>query len=328
MGKKRVLSGMRPTGKLHLGHLHGTLSNWVKLQNEYDCFFFVADWHALTSEYENTGVIKDSIQDMVIDWLSAGINPEKSTLFVQSNILEHAELHLVLSMIVPLPWLERNPTYKEQQDEMTAKDLTTYGFLGYPVLQAADIIMYKASKVPVGKDQVPHLELTREIVRRFNNLYGNVFPEPEQILTEMSKVLGIDRRKMSKSYDNAIYLSESPDGIKNKVSQMITDPQRKRRKDPGDPDVCNVFSFHTLYSTEDQINRVNKECRQAGIGCVECKELMTDNLIAFLLPYREKREYYRAHSEKVTELLARGTENARTIAQETMDEVRRAISIR
>ena len=328
MGKKRVLSGMRPTGKLHLGHLHGTLSNWVKLQNEYDCFFFVADWHALTSEYENTGVIKDSIQDMVIDWLSAGINPDKSTLFVQSTILEHAELHLVLSMIVPLPWLERNPTYKEQLEEMTAKDLTTYGFLGYPVLQAADIIMYKASKVPVGKDQVPHLELTREIVRRFNHLYGNVFPEPEQILTEMSKVLGIDRRKMSKSYDNAIYLSESPDGIKHRVSQMITDPQRKRRKDPGDPDVCNVFSFHTLYSTEDQISRVNKECRQAGIGCVECKELMTDNLIAFLLPYREKRAYYRAHGEKVTEILARGTENARTIAQKTMDEVRRAISIR
>jgi tryptophanyl-tRNA synthetase len=231
-------------------------------------------------------------------------------------------------MIVPLSWLERNPTYKEQQEEMATKDLTTYGFLGYPVLQAADIIMYKASKVPVGKDQVPHLELTREIVRRFNYFYGNVFPEPEQILTEMSKVLGIDRRKMSKSYDNAIYLSDSPKGIKDKVSQMITDPQRKRRKDPGNPDVCNVFAFHTLYSSEDQISMVNQECRKAGIGCVECKELMADNLTTFLLPYREKREYYLSHGKKVTEILTRGTEKARTIAQQTMDEVRRAINIR
>lgn len=319
---------MRPTGRLHLGHLHGTLSNWVKLQDDYDCFFFVADWHALTSEYENTGVIKDSVQDMVIDWLSAGIDPDKSTLFVQSNILEHAELHLVLSMIVPLAWLERNPTYKEQQEEMTAKDLTTYGFLGYPVLQAADIIMYKASKVPVGKDQVPHLELTREIVRRFNYLYGNVFPEPEQILTETSKLLGIDRRKMSKSYDNAIYLSDPPQAVRHKVSQMITDPQRKRRDDPGDPEVCNVFSFHTLYSSGDQISMVSRECKRAGIGCVECKQLMADNLASFLLPYREKRAYYLADGEKVSEILTRGTGQARIVARQTMDEVRRAINIR
>ena len=241
MVKKRVLSGMRPTGRLHLGHLHGTLGSWVKLQDEYKCFFFVADWHALTSEYENTGIIKDSTQDMVIDWLSAGIDPEKSILFIQSRILEHAELHLLLSMIVPLPWLERNPTYKEQQEEMSNKDLATYGFLGYPVLQAADIIIYKAHKVPVGKDQVPHLELTREIVRRFNYLYKNVFPEPDQILTEMSKVLGIDRRKMSKSYNNAIYLADSPEEIKTKVSQMITDPQRKRRNDPGNPDGFQII---------------------------------------------------------------------------------------
>lgn len=327
MAKKRVLSGMRPTGNLHLGHLHGTLKNWVKLQEEYDCFFFAADWHALTSEYENTGAIKESIHDMVIDWLSAGIDPEKSTLFVQSKILEHAELHLLLSMIVPLPWLERNPTYKEQQDEMSAKDLSTYGFLGYPVLQAADIIIYKANGVPVGKDQVPHLELTREIVRRFNFLYGNVFPEPAQLLTETSKVLGIDRRKMSKSYGNALYLSDTPEVIKTKVAQMITDPQRKRRKDPGDPDVCNVFSFHSLYSTDEQISMVGRECRKAGIGCVECKELMTGNLSAYLVPYREKREYYLAHGEKVTSLLEAGTDKARTIARQTMDEVRRAIKI-
>jgi tryptophanyl-tRNA synthetase len=318
---------MRPTGNLHLGHLHGTLKNWVKLQEEYDCFFFAADWHALTSEYENTGAIKESIHDMVIDWLSTGIDPEKSTLFVQSKILEHAELHLLLSMIVPLPWLERNPTYKEQQDEMSAKDLSTYGFLGYPVLQAADIIIYKANGVPVGKDQVPHLELTREIVRRFNFLYGNVFPEPAQLLTETSKVLGIDRRKMSKSYGNALYLSDTPEVIKTKVAQMITDPQRKRRKDPGEPDVCNVFSFHSLYSTDEQISMVGRECRKAGIGCVECKELMTGNLSAYLVPYREKREYYLAHGEKVTALLEAGTDKARTIARQTMDEVRRAIKI-
>ncbi|MEE8383014.1 MAG: tryptophan--tRNA ligase, partial [Thermodesulfobacteriota bacterium] len=296
-------------------------------QNEYDCFFFAADWHALTSEYENTGGIKDSIQDMVIDWLSAGIDPEKSTLFIQSKILEHAELHLLLSMIVPLPWLERNPTYKEQQEEMSNKDLTTYGFLGYPVLQAADIIMYKARKVPVGKDQVPHLELTREIVRRFNYLYKNVFPEPEQILTEMSKVLGIDRRKMSKSYNNAIYLSDTPKEIENKVSQMITDPQRKRKNDPGDPDICNVFSFHKLYSADDQVSMVDSECRKAGIGCVECKKMMAGNLVDHLAPFQEKRAYYLSHGEKVMEILNKGTEQARSIARQTMEEVREAIKL-
>ena len=318
---------MRPTGKLHLGHLHGTLQNWIKLQNEYDCFFFAADWHALTSEYENTGEIKDSIQDMVIDWLSVGIDPEKSTLFIQSKILEHAELHLLLSMIVPLPWLERNPTYKEQQEEMSNKDLTTYGFLGYPVLQAADIIMYKARKVPVGKDQVPHLELTREIVRRFNYLYKNVFPEPEQILTEMSKVLGIDRRKMSKSYDNAIYLSDTPKEIGNKVSQMITDPQRKRKNDPGDPDICNVFSFHKLYSADDQVSMIDSECRKAGIGCVACKKMMAGNLGDYLVPFQEKRAHYLSHRDKVMEILNEGTEKARSIARQTMEEVREAIKL-
>lgn len=325
--KKRVLSGMRPTGKLHLGHLHGALGNWVKLQDEYECFFFVADWHALTSEYENTKVIKDSIQDMIIDWLSVGIDPENSTLFIQSKILEHAELHLLLSMIVPLSWLERNPTYKEQHEEMPDKDLATYGFLGYPVLQAADIIMYKAHKVPVGKDQVPHLELAREIVRRFNYLYKNIFPEPEQILTEMPKLLGIDRRKMSKSYNNAIYLADTPEEIKVKVSQMITDPQRKRKNDAGDPDVCNVFSFHEMYSTHDQVGMVDRECKKAGIGCVECKELMAGNLITYLHPYREKRLYYLSHSEKVAEILNKGTARARSIACQTMEEVREAIKI-
>jgi len=325
--RQRVLSGMRPTGKLHLGHLHGALENWVKLQNEYECFFFAADWHALTSEYANSKVIKGSIHDMIIDWLSVGIDPGKSTIFIQSKILEHAELHLLLSMIIPLPWLERNPTYKEQQEEMSDKDLTTYGFLGYPVLQAADIIMYKAHKVPVGKDQVPHLELTREIVRRFNSFYGNIFPEPEQILTEMPKLLGIDRRKMSKSYNNAIYLSDSPEEIKIKVSQMITDPQRKRRNDPGDPDVCNVFSFHKVYSTHDQVSMVNQECRRAGIGCVECKELKAGKLSTYLFPYRGKRSYYLSHSEKVAEILSKGTAKAKDIACQTMEEVREAVKI-
>ena len=327
MVRQRVLSGMRPTGKLHLGHLHGALENWVKLQNEYECFFFAADWHALTSEYANSKVIKGSIHDMIIDWLSVGIDPGKSTIFIQSKILEHAELHLLLSMIIPLPWLERNPTYKEQQEEMSDKDLTTYGFLGYPVLQAADIIMYKAHKVPVGKDQVPHLELTREIVRRFNSFYGNIFPEPEQILTEMPKLLGIDRRKMSKSYNNAIYLSDSPEEIKIKVSQMITDPQRKRRNDPGDPDVCNVFSFHKVYSTHDQVSMVNQECRRAGIGCVECKELMAGKLSTYLFPYRGKRSYYLSHSEKVAEILSKGTAKAKDIACQTMEKVREAVKI-
>ena len=244
--KKRILSGMRPTGPLHLGNLHGALLNWVDMQETYDCFFFIADWHALTSDYENPGNIQEYIRQMMIDWLSVGLTPEKSTLFVQSKIKEHAELFLLLSMITPVPWLERNPTYKEQIGQLQSKDLSTFGFLGYPVLQAADIIIYKAQGVPVGIDQVPHVEITREIARRFNYLYREVFPEPESILTQTPKILGLDRRKMSKSYNNAIYLSDSPEQIRARVSQMITDPARKRRSDPGNPDVCNVFTFHTI----------------------------------------------------------------------------------
>ena len=236
--KKRILSGMRPTGPLHLGNLHGALANWVGMQDEYDCFFFIADWHALTSDYEEPGAITGYVDEMMIDWLSAGLDPEKSTLFVQSLVPEHAELFLFLSMITPVPWLERNPTYKDQIVQINNKDLSTFGFLGYPVLQAADIIMYKANGVPVGIDQVPHVEITREIARRFNFLYGDVFPEPDAILTKTSKILGLDRRKMSKSYNNAIYLSDTPEEINQKVSQMITDPQRMRRSDPGNPDVC------------------------------------------------------------------------------------------
>ncbi|MCF8052247.1 MAG: tryptophan--tRNA ligase [Desulfobacterales bacterium] len=325
--KKRILSGMRPTGPLHLGNLHGALLNWIDMQDTYDCFFFIADWHALTSDYENPGNIKEYIRQMMIDWLSVGLTPEKSTLFVQSKIKEHAELFLLLSMITPVPWLERNPTYKEQIGQLQSKDLSTFGFLGYPVLQAADIIIYKAQGVPVGIDQVPHVEITREIARRFNYLYREVFPEPESILTQTPKILGIDRRKMSKSYNNAIYLSDSPEQIRARVSQMITDPARKRRSDPGNPDVCNVFTFHTIYSNREIIDRVNKECRSAEIGCVECKQIMAEGLIAGLAPIREKRRYYEQRPEQVDEIIVEGTRKAKETAAATMEEVREAIGI-
>lgn len=327
MAKKRILSGMRPTGPLHLGNLHGALSNWKKMQEDYECFFFIADWHALTSDYETTDPIQDYIMDIFIDWLSVGLSPEKSTLFVQSHTKEHAELFLLLSMITPLPWLERNPTYKEQIAQLKNKDLSTFGFLGYPVLQAADIIMYKANGVPVGIDQAPHVELTREIARRFNYFYGDIFPIPETILTETSKILGIDRRKMSKSYNNAIFLSDSPKEIRNKVSQMITDPQRARRTDPGNPGVCNVFSFHRLYSNQQTVQSIDQECRKAQIGCVECKQMMAENLIMALEPVHEQRAYYEAHLDKVRAIIENGDQRARVVARETMEQVRAAIKI-
>ena len=327
MAKKRILSGMRPTGPLHLGNLHGALSNWKKMQEEYECFFFIADWHALTSDYDVTDPIQGYAMDIFIDWLSVGLSPEKSTLFVQSHTKEHAELFLLLSMITPLPWLERNPTYKEQIAQLKNKDLSTFGFLGYPVLQAADIIMYKANGVPVGIDQAPHVELTREIARRFNHFYGDIFPIPETILTETSKILGIDRRKMSKSYNNAIFLSDSPEEIRNKVSQMITDPQRARRTDPGNPGVCNVFSFHKLYSNQQTVQSIDQECRKAQIGCVECKQMMAENLIMALEPIHEQRAYYEAHLDKVRAIIENGDQKARVVARKTMEQVRAAIKI-
>jgi len=327
MAKKRILSGMRPTGRLHLGNLLGALANWKRLQDEYDCFFFVADWHALTSDYADTDNLKDYTHEMLIDWLSVGLSPDRSTLFIQSHLQEHAELFVLLSTITPLPWLERNPTYKEQKEQVTNKDLSTYGFLGYPVLQAADIIMYKANGVPVGVDQLPHVEFTREIARRFNHFYGEVFPIPDPILTEVPKLLGIDGRKMSKSYNNTINLSEKPEDISSKVSQMVTDPQRARRKDPGNPDVCNVFSFHKLFSDKGIIQRVDRECRIAGIGCVECKKIMADNLIKFLAPIREQRDYYEKHPEVVSEIIQEGTAKAAAVARQTMEEVRSAMKI-
>jgi len=327
MAKKRILSGMRPTGPLHLGNLHGALANWKTMQDDYECFFFIADWHALTTDYDATTPIQGHILDVFLDWLSAGLSPDKSTLFVQSHIKEHSELFLLLSMITPLPWLERNPTYKEQIAQLKNRDLSNFGFLGYPVLQAADIIMYKANGVPVGIDQAPHVELTREIARRFNHFYGDIFPIPETVLTETSKILGLDRRKMSKSYNNAIFLSDSPDEIRGKVSEMITDPQRARRSDPGDPTVCNVFTFHQLYSDQETIQRVDQECRKAQIGCVECKQMMAENLIRALEPIREKRSYYEAHPDTVSAIIEDGDQRAQAVALKTMEEVRAAVKI-
>ena len=327
MSKQRVLSGMRPSGKLHLGNLVGALDNWRKLQDEYDCFFFVADWHALTTEYSNPEIIPESIRDMMIDWLSVGLSPGKSVLFVQSRIKEHAELHLLLSMITPLPWLERVPSYKEQQAELANRDLTTYGFLGYPLLQTADIIIYKAHKVPVGIDQVPHVELSREIARRFNSLYGPVFPLPEPMLTEVPKLLGIDGRKMSKSYDNAIYISDPPQEIRTKVGQMFTDPQRIKRSDPGNPDICNVFAFHKVYSSPEMVERVNVDCRRAAIGCVEDKRNLAENIVAYLAPIHEKRAMYVKNPHLIEEVLEDGCRRARVISVQTMEEVRRAMKI-
>lgn len=325
--QKRILSGMRTTGALHMGNYLGALANWVEMQSQYDCFFFAADWHALTTDYEKPGEIHNYVREILLDWLSAGLDPEKCTLFIQSKVPEHSELYLILSMITPVPWLERNPTYKDQIVQLQNKDLSTFGFLGYPVLQAADIIMYKAQGVPVGIDQVPHVEITREIARRFNFLYGPVFPEPEAILTQTPKILGLDGRKMSKSYGNVIYLSDEPEQIQAKVMQMVTDPQRARRSDPGNPEVCNVYEFHKLYTDQDTVSQIGTQCRNAQIGCVECKKLMAANLTQAMTPIHERRRYYQDRPEKVTEIIEQGSQKARQVAQETMREVREALKI-
>lgn len=325
---KSVLSGMRPTGKLHFGHLHGVLKNWLKLQDEYKCFYFSADWHALTSEYEDTSNIKNDIIEMFIDWLSVGINPEKATIFVQSAIKEHAELHLIFSMITPLSWLERNPTYKEQLQEINNKDLSTYGFLGYPVLQSADILIYKASYVPVGIDQVPHVELTREIARRFNYIFKtNLFPEPEPMLTETPKLLGVDGRKMSKSYNNAIYLSDTPDVVEKKILTMMTDPQRIRKTDPGDPELCPLFLFHKIYTSEKERNEIIKGCKGALMGCVECKRKLLSMMREEIENYWDKRRYYTKHIDEVYHIIENGNKHAREFAINTMKEVRTAVKL-
>ncbi len=324
--KKRCLSGMRPSGKLHLGHLHGVLENWKRLQEEYECFFFVADWHALTTNYKNAWEIPENISDMVLDWLAVGIDPEKATLFIQSDIKEHAELHLLLSMITPLGWLERNPTYKEQKQQLKDKDISTYGFLGYPVLQAADIIMYKANKVPVGIDQLPHVELTREITRRFNFLYREIFPVPDALLAETPKLPGLDGRKMSKSYGNSIFISDTPEDVTKKIMTMVTDVERPRKSDPGDPEKrCVAFNLHKLYLPEERLKEIVAECKAAKLGCVACKKELAKAVVEFLEPVWAKREEFSRSPEIIQDILKAGGEKARKEAQNTMAQVREAL---
>ncbi|MGH9796603.1 MAG: tryptophan--tRNA ligase [Candidatus Polarisedimenticolia bacterium] len=325
--RPRVLSGFRPTGPLHIGHLVGALDNWVRLQDTHECFFAICDWHALTSEYENTRPLREQVEEMAIDWLAAGLDPGRCTMFVQSHVPEHAELHLLLSMIVPLSWLERVPTYKEQQQQVAGRDLTNYGFLGYPVLQAADILIYRAEVVPVGEDQLSHLELCREIARRFNALYGAVFPEPRALTTRTPRLPGTDGRKMSKSYGNAINLSDTMDAIRKKILTMVTDPARKRRQDPGDPEVCPVYDLHKAFSGRPTIERVDVECRRAGIGCIDCKKLLLGHLEPFLTPFQERRQGLLADRQRVRAVLAEGARRARAQARATMGLVREAMRL-
>lgn len=324
MNKKTIFSGMRPTGSLHIGHLFGALANWKKLQDEsYNCFYMVADYHAMSTEYASMGQIKTFAEEVVADFISAGLDPEKSTIFVQSMVPEHTELHLILSMMVPTPWLERNPVYKEQKKQLTAKDLNTYGFLGYPVLQAADIMLYKAGYVPIGIDQIPHLELTREIAQRFNYLYGDTFPLPEALLTETPKIPGTDNRKMSKSYGNCIYLKDTPEVIKDKVGKMFTDPRRIYKKDPGHPKTCPVYTYHRLFNSGgSRAGEIEKECRNAVIGCTDCKKELGEMLVLYLSATREKRMALEKDRKKLWEMLNAGAEKARKAAAATINEIK------
>jgi tryptophanyl-tRNA synthetase len=329
----RVLSGMRPTGKgPHLGNYIGALANWVKLQDKYDCFFFIADWHALTSDYADPSRIKANSIDVLLDCLAAGLDPERCTLFIQSHVPQHAELHLLLSMITPLGWLERVPSYKEQQQNMKDKDLSTYGFLGYPLLQAADILIYQANWVPVGEDQVAHIEFTREVARRFNSYYPGqratpVFPEPQALLTRAPKLPGTDGRKMSKSYGNEILMNEPEASVRSKLKTMVTDPARVRRSDPGNPDVCPVFDLHKVFSDPDTIAKVDAGCRTAGIGCIECKTWAADSIMRTLGPMQERRRKYEQDPQLAWDILEAGSAKARESAESTMQEVRSAMKI-
>lgn len=395
--QKRVLSGMRPTGRLHLGHYHGVLKNWIRLQHEYDCMFFVADWHALTTHYENPEVIEDSVWQMVIDWLASGVNPGSASLFIQSRVPEHAELHLLLSMITPLSWVERVPSYKDTIAKTNDRDIATYGFLGYPVLQSADILIYQAGNVPVGADQVPHVEITREIARRFNHIFGRdsgfeemaeeaikkmgrknaklyrsfrrefmeqgnqeslekaramiqeqanislgdrdrlfgylegggkvILPEPQALLTEASVMPGLDGQKMSKSYSNTITLREDPDEVAQKIKTMTTDPQRVRRSDPGNPDVCPVFQLHEIYSDDATKGWVREGCTTAGIGCIDCKRPLIDSVLEEQQPMRERAQQYEDNPDLVKSIVAEGCEKARSIAKATLEEVRSAMGL-
>jgi tryptophanyl-tRNA synthetase len=328
--RKRVLSGMRSTGKLHLGNYVGALQNWVRMQDQYECFFFIADWHALTTDYADTSKVKENSLEVLLDWLAAGLDPDRSTLFIQSHIPLHAELHLLFSMITPLGWLERVPTYKEQRENITEKDLTTYGFLGYPVLQAADILIYKGDFVPVGEDQVPHVELTREIARRFNQFYGKsrpVLPEPQPLLTPTPKLPGTDGRKMSKSYGNTILLTDAEPVLRQKLKTMVTDPARVRRTDPGNPDLCPVGDLHKIFSSQETMAKVNEGCRSAGIGCIECKGWAADALLKVLLPIQERRKKYEENPRLAWDILMTGTAKAAKVAEATMKEVRSAMGM-
>ncbi|MGB9236446.1 MAG: tryptophan--tRNA ligase [Terriglobales bacterium] len=347
--KKRVLSGMRSTGKLHLGNYVGALENWVRMQEEYDCFFFIADWHALTTDYADTSRIKENSLDVLLDWLAAGLDPEKCVMFIQSHVPAHAELHLLLSMITPLGWLERVPTYKEQKENIKEKDLGTYGFLGYPVLQSADILIYKADVVPVGEDQVAHVELTREIARRFNQFYPkkgvagrpvpagmttqelqhwfHVFPEPKSLLTPAPRLPGTNGRKMSKSYGNAVMLTDPEPVVRQKLKTMVTDPARIRRTDPGNPDVCPVGDLHKIFSSKETLARVSEGCRSAGIGCIECKGWVADAIVKILNPMQERRKKYEDNPRLAWDILEAGSARARDVAGATMNEVRDAMNI-
>lgn len=395
--ERRVLSGMRPTGQLHLGHYHGVLKNWIELQHEYDCFFFVADWHALTTVYEDTSIIGETVFDLVVDWLSVGVNPSEATIFIQSRVPEHAELHLLLSMVTPISWLERVPSYKDQQEKLRERDLSTYGFLGYPLLQAADILIYKAGNVPVGEDQVAHIELAREVARRFNFLYGRepgfeekaeaaahkmgkraaklyfdirkryqeegdieaiergralleaqqnisigdrerllgyldgsgklILPEPQALLTPASKMPGLDGEKMSKSYQNTIGLREAPESVRTKLRTMPTDPARVRRTDPGDPGKCPVWKFHEIYSPDDVQQWVQKGCRSASIGCLDCKQPVIDAVLKEQAPIRERSQEFLSDPDSVQAIVDEGCEAARAFARETLTEVRQAMGL-
>ncbi len=323
----RVLSGTRPTGKLHLGNLLGALENYKKLQGA-ESFFMIADWHALTTEYESNTSIAANVGEVVVDYLAAGLEPEKCTIFVQSDVPAHAELALLLSMITPLGWLERNPTYKDQLADLKGKDLNTHGFLGYPVLQTADILLYKATQVPVGEDQLPHLELAREIVRRFHHLYGKeIFPEPQPILTQAPRVPGLDGRKMSKSFGNCIYLDEKAEDVVTKMKTMVTDPARKRREDKGTPEVCPVFYFHRQFNSEG-VERVASECREALRGCVDCKREAAAKLNEFLDPIRQQRENWCAQKDTVRDILQEGSKRANAVANATLQEALETVGVR
>lgn len=325
---KRVLSGMQPSGLMHLGNYLGALENWKALQTHYDCYFFVADWHALSTNYADTSRVREFVREMLIDWLAAGIDPARSTVFVQSHVPEHAILHLLLSMITPISWLERNPTYKEKQEAIKEKDLGTYGFLGYPVLQAADILLYKPDFVPVGKDQLPHLELTREIARRFNDIYKTpVFPEPKEHLTKFPKVLGTDGRKMSKSYHNTINLSDPEPVVRQKLKTMMTDPARARRTDPGNPDLCPVYEFHKIYSPLPVQEQIANECRTAAVGCIDCKKLVADRMVEHLTPVWDARAKLADNPAHLDAIVQDGSERAAKVAKATLAEVIEAMKI-